>query len=217
MNFVKKIALFLLFSFFVSTNDSFARPAAGAVALVVGAAASVSVLAMTHGYGIVRNRSFKIRLHKTSRDEKHTWNFVEELFPSKYEMEKAEGEFHAIVQNNVRSFKSKYATDPLYLLHFVDDAESDLADLAGMKYSLQGNEENVVEFYSKKISNSLFLFGLKSSINDLYAEVCRYEKRLMKIVHSIVNSYDFASQLQLKFNRDSRQGSLIGEKRLHNA
>lgn len=197
MNF-KKIMAFSLFLTLFEANSTQALPSPKSAA--IGAVATVALLGSTHAYGWFRNYAITKTLHGDYR--KHTWNYLEEYFPTKYEMDQAEGDFHLLVQRNIKTFKTdpqiERIADPLYLVHFIKETSEDLAILNNFKCQLQGNPERLASLIKANISNATLFRGLRNQIEEVHAEVCRYEKRLKQIIHSIVNSYEYAVQLQLK-------------------
>lgn len=178
--------------------------------VAITACAAGAVVAGAHLYAFARDYHFRSLLYRRPENpDKYTWSFLEELFPSKYEMDRAEGDFHYLVQQNVKTFKPKYSADPLYLVTFVKDCEQDLDRLQSMKISLKaGATSSFGKNVLKKIQNETMFHFMQPRMDELYSELVRYEGRLRKIIHSVTNSYEYNVQLKMLYEQPTGTPSL---------
>jgi hypothetical protein len=124
----------------------------------------------------------------------HTWNYLEEIFPSMFEMQQAEGECVKMVIDNISAFRRSLATKKFHLIEFVEEATADLKKLDVMKEWLHGNSESFFHLNWKKALRNSIYRGMKNRMENLVHDVERYAKRLSFVLKVITTSTQFAAQ-----------------------
>ena len=169
---------------------------------VVGVAAVAGItagtIATSHAYGWVRCWLLKRELYGSEK-QKRTWNILEEIFPTSYEMV-ADDRDDVInkIKTHTRMWSKKSQTDFSYLFSFVETAQKDLQRLEAMKTWLKG--DGWIDDWVKKARNKTFYYALQESMQECYDEAVRYYKRLNFILRVATEMPEYKAQLAQKEN-----------------
>lgn len=189
----KKIALFLgIISFTASVSHNNALNASVINKMALGVVATVGTVSVSHIYGWYTCYCFQKELYATSTSS-HTWNLLDEVFPTVFEMTQAPDEAAQKIKKTIRTFNVLYQTDPAYLVHFIDDAQRDTLRLNEMKEYLQGG--GYIDLFIKKFRNDTLFRYVRGTIEELVTEITRYQKRLSYIIQVVTTSSEFHDQL----------------------
>ena len=183
----------LVFSLLVSLSVKTQADASDALAgALTAAGVGVATVASSHAYGWARCYLLNKELYGNNKN-KHTWNLIDEIFPSVFEMTQASQEVPQKLRDEIRIFDPSYQVDSLYLVNFIHRAQQDFIRLEEMESELVGS--GMVSAFLKKIRNNSFYYGIRESVADCALEIVRYKKRLRHIIRVITSMSEFAAQL----------------------
>lgn len=189
----------LAFFFFVMSPVQTQADVKDAVAGTVAVAGiTAGTLATSHVYGLVRCWLLKRELYGTEKN-KRTWNILEEIFPTSYEMvNDYRDDFIIKVKTHTRMWSKTSQTDFSYLFSFVETAQIDLQCLEDMKTWLKG--DGWFSELLKKARNKTFYYALQKEMQECYEEAERYRRRLSFVVRVATEIDEYKAQLAQKQN-----------------